>query len=179
MCPRAFGLVRPSSRYSSSPRSSRSCHLQQINPRRAARQLPHGAPVRLTTPISGAESERDADRRLQSFIRELEPKLGQYLPPEAISDQKSALSSIGTSIIGDNMSVLVHASRHRAQRALALCAFLLLAGCGSAEDHYQRSLKLLDQKDYVKAGLEFRNAVKLKKDFVPAWRELSQIEERN
>src|SRR5438093_2911634 len=77
------------------------------------------------------------------------------------------------------MSVLVHASRHRAHRALALCALLLLAGCGSAEDHYQRGMKLLEQKDYVKAGLEFRNAVKLKKDLVPAWRELSQIEERN
>lgn len=77
------------------------------------------------------------------------------------------------------MSVLVHASRHRAYRALALCAFLFLAGCGSAEDHYQRGMKLLEQKDYVKAGLEFRNAVKLKKDFVPAWRELSQLEERN
>src|SRR5262245_12472368 len=77
------------------------------------------------------------------------------------------------------MSVLVHASRHRTHRALALCAFLLLAGCGSAEDHYQRGMKLLEQKDYVKAGLEFRNSVKLKKDLVPAWRELSLIEERN
>jgi len=77
------------------------------------------------------------------------------------------------------MSVLVRASGPRAHRALALCAFLFLAGCGSAEDHYERGVKLLEQKDYVKAGLEFRNAVKLKKDFIPAWRELSQIEERN
>jgi tetratricopeptide (TPR) repeat protein len=77
------------------------------------------------------------------------------------------------------MPVSSHASRHRARRALALCAFLLLAGCGSAEDHYQRGMKLLEQKDYVKASLEFRNAVKLKKDLIPAWRELSQIEERN
>src|SRR5262245_6519317 len=77
------------------------------------------------------------------------------------------------------MSVLVHASRHRACRVLALCTLLLLAGCGSAEDHYQRGMKLLEQKDFVKAGLEFRNAVKLKKDLVPACRELSQIEERN
>ena len=77
------------------------------------------------------------------------------------------------------MSAYRHASRSRTHRALALCALLLLAGCGSAEDHYQRGMKLLDQKDYVKAGLEFRNAVKLKKDLVPAWRELSQIEERN
>src|SRR5262245_3467238 len=77
------------------------------------------------------------------------------------------------------MPVFVHASGHRVHRALALCALLLLAGCGSAEDYYQRGMKLLEQKDYVKAGLEFRNAVKLKKDLIPAWRELSQIEERN
>jgi EpsI family protein len=51
-----------------------------------------GALVRLTTSISGAETERDADVRLQSFIRELEPRLSQYLPPEAMPEQKSALS---------------------------------------------------------------------------------------
>jgi exosortase D (VPLPA-CTERM-specific) len=51
-----------------------------------------GALVRLTTPISAAESEHDADRRLQSFIHELAPKLSQYLPPETIPDQKSALT---------------------------------------------------------------------------------------
>ena len=34
-----------------------------------------GALVRLTTPISAAEPERAADLRLQSFIRELEPRL--------------------------------------------------------------------------------------------------------
>jgi tetratricopeptide (TPR) repeat protein len=77
------------------------------------------------------------------------------------------------------MSVLLYASRLRAPRAFALCALLALAGCGSAEDHYHRGMKLLEQQDYVKAGLEFRNAVKLKKDLLPAWRELSQIEERN
>ena len=77
------------------------------------------------------------------------------------------------------MPVSSHASRPRVHRALALWALLLLAGCGSAEDHYQRGMKLLEQKDYVKASLEFRNAVKLQKDLIPAWRELSQIEERN
>jgi exosortase D (VPLPA-CTERM-specific) len=51
-----------------------------------------GALVRLITPIGRAESEREADLRLQSFIRELEPKLSQYLPPENIPDRKSALS---------------------------------------------------------------------------------------
>jgi hypothetical protein len=51
-----------------------------------------GALVRLTTPISSAETEREADLRLQSFIRELEPKLSQYLPPETTPEHKSALS---------------------------------------------------------------------------------------
>ena len=81
------------------------------------------------------------------------------------------------------MSVLFNASRSSVVRALALVAVLGLAGCGSAADraqsHYQQGLKLLEQKNYVKAALEFRNAVKLKKDLLPAWRELSQIEERN
>ena len=81
------------------------------------------------------------------------------------------------------MPVSSHASRLRAHRALLLCAALALAGCASAEDraqsHYQHGLELVQQKDYVKASLEFRNAVKLKKDLIPAWRELSQIEERN
>jgi cellulose synthase operon protein C len=81
------------------------------------------------------------------------------------------------------MSVFDHASRFGAYRALAICALLTVAACGSAEDraqsHYERGLKLVEQQDYVKAGLEFRNAVKLKKDLLPAWRELSRIEERN
>jgi exosortase D (VPLPA-CTERM-specific) len=51
-----------------------------------------GALVRLTTPISVAESEHDADSRLQSFIRELEPRLSQYLPPDSTSELTSALS---------------------------------------------------------------------------------------
>ena len=81
------------------------------------------------------------------------------------------------------MPVSSHPSRLRAHRALLLCAALALAGCASAEDraqsHYQRGLQFVEQKEYMKAGLEFRNAVKLKKDLIPAWRELSQIEERN
>ena len=81
------------------------------------------------------------------------------------------------------MLVLFNASRSSVVRALALVAVLGLAGCGSAADraqsHYQQGMKFVEQKDYVKAALEFRNAVKLKKDLLPAWRELSQIEERN
>jgi tetratricopeptide (TPR) repeat protein len=84
------------------------------------------------------------------------------------------------SIIGAILSV---SSRFSLFRALAIVAFLGLAGCGSVEDraqaHYERGMKLFEQRDYVKASLEFRNAVKLKKELVGAWRGLSQIEERN
>lgn len=39
-----------------------------------------GALVRLTTPMRAGETEQEADRRLQSFINELEPRLKAYLP---------------------------------------------------------------------------------------------------
>ena len=40
-------------------------------------------------------------------------------------------------------------------------------------------MKLLSQQDYVKASIEFKNALQLKKDLVGAWRGLAQIEEHN
>jgi exosortase D (VPLPA-CTERM-specific) len=49
-----------------------------------------GALVRLTTPLSPNETERQADARLQSFIRDVQPNLKSYLPPETIADVKSA-----------------------------------------------------------------------------------------
>ena len=51
-----------------------------------------GALVRLTTRLYPGESEREADQRLQSLIRELEPRLSAYLPPEA--DVKSYPSEL-------------------------------------------------------------------------------------
>ena len=60
---------------------------------------------------------------------------------------------------------------------------LLVAGCSSpeekAQNYYERGMQFLSQQDYVKAGIEFRNALQLKKDLVGAWRGLLQIEEHN
>ena len=51
-----------------------------------------------------------------------------------------------------------------------------LAGCSSpeqkAQNYYERGMQFLSQQDYVKAGIEFRNALQLKKDLVGAWRGL-------
>src|SRR3954465_11345368 len=68
-------------------------------------------------------------------------------------------------------------------KIVLVIAVLQVAACGSPEDraqsYYQRGMKLLAQQDYVKASVEFRSALQLKKDLVEAWRGLAQIEERN
>ena len=68
-------------------------------------------------------------------------------------------------------------------RVILLLAALQLAACNSPEDraqnYYERGMKLVAQEDYVKASLEFRNALQLKKDLVEAWRALADIEQRN
>jgi exosortase D (VPLPA-CTERM-specific) len=51
-----------------------------------------GALVRLSTEVLRGEAERDADRRLQSFMREVVPALNGYLPPETMPRVKSALN---------------------------------------------------------------------------------------
>ena len=67
------------------------------------------------------------------------------------------------------------------RQALLLLAVLLVASCASSEEsaqnYYERGMKLLSQRDYVKAGIEFKNALQLKKDLVGAWRGLLEIED--
>lgn len=57
---------------------------------------------------------------------------------------------------------------------------IVLTGCQSAEEkaqsHYENGLKLVEQKDLVKAKLEFRNAIKLNKNLTPALYSLGKIE---
>jgi exosortase D (VPLPA-CTERM-specific) len=47
-----------------------------------------GSLVRLSTQISAGESERDADERLRSFMREVVPSLTQYLPSDGAGEVK-------------------------------------------------------------------------------------------
>jgi exosortase D (VPLPA-CTERM-specific) len=49
-----------------------------------------GALVRLTTPFYPNETDREADARLQSFIRDVEPSLKAFLPSETLADVKTA-----------------------------------------------------------------------------------------
>jgi tetratricopeptide (TPR) repeat protein len=70
--------------------------------------------------------------------------------------------------------------------AVQLCILLgalALAGCGSREDraqrYYDNATSYLAKQDYVKARVEIRNALQLKKDMVAAWRLLAQIDEHD
>jgi tetratricopeptide (TPR) repeat protein len=58
---------------------------------------------------------------------------------------------------------------------------LSLAGCGSPEDrakgYYDNGMKLMAAHDNTRAIVEFKNAVKVKKDYTPAWLALVKIAE--
>jgi EpsI family protein len=51
-----------------------------------------GSLIRLTTQIFPGETERDADKRLQSFMHDVVPTLAEYLPTEQGTRPKSALT---------------------------------------------------------------------------------------
>ncbi len=59
---------------------------------------------------------------------------------------------------------------------------LLLVGCSSpeqrAEAHYQSGNALVAKGEYVRAGLEFRNAIKYNEKMASAWYGLSLVEEK-
>ena len=69
----------------------------------------------------------------------------------------------------------------KSRAALVVLVTLLVAACSSQEEraqsYYQDGVKLLARHESQKAAIEFRNAIRLKRDLVPAWRGLAQIEE--
>jgi tetratricopeptide (TPR) repeat protein len=65
--------------------------------------------------------------------------------------------------------------------ALLVLIVLQLAGCGSpadrAQSYYEHGIKLISEHDNAKAAIELRNAVRLKKDLIEAWKALAEIDE--
>ncbi|SHG98790.1 tetratricopeptide repeat protein [Bradyrhizobium erythrophlei] len=65
---------------------------------------------------------------------------------------------------------------------LVLTAFQL-AGCGSpderAQTYYEHGMQLFSEHDNAKAAIELRNAVRLKKGLLGAWKALADIDEIN
>ena len=65
--------------------------------------------------------------------------------------------------------------------ALLVLTVLQLAGCGSPDDraqsYYEHGMKLFAEHDNAKAAIELRNAVRLKKGLIGAWKALAEIDE--
>lgn len=66
--------------------------------------------------------------------------------------------------------------------AMILLSFVVVSGCNSpekrAQSYYESGLEYVEAAEWVKAGLEFRNALKSKDDFTEARYELGRVEER-
>src|SRR6185312_2078020 len=45
--------------------------------------------------------------------------------------------------------------------------------------YYERGIKFVSVHDFAKAAIELRNAIKIKKDFIVAWKALAEIDEAN
>ncbi len=82
------------------------------------------------------------------------------------------------------MFKLLKSSQSQIGTIIALLALLCVSGCGGspqqrAQKYYEQGAKLLAQKDEVKAGIEFKNALQLNASLTDAWRGLAQIDEHN
>jgi tetratricopeptide (TPR) repeat protein len=67
--------------------------------------------------------------------------------------------------------------------ASVVAVAFLLADCSSsanrAQSYYDSGVKFLAQHDYPHARIEFKNAIKLDRNLVPAWQRLADIDEAN
>jgi len=81
------------------------------------------------------------------------------------------------------VSGILNQPRNAIRLAGVLLAILTVSGCSSkeerAKDYYEHGTKLLAEHENAKASIEFKNAVKLKKNYAAAWLALAKIEELN
>jgi cellulose synthase operon protein C len=79
------------------------------------------------------------------------------------------------------MSKLFGCSYTTIRSALLVLTVLQVAGCTSPEDrarsYYEHGMKLFSEHDNAKAAIELRNAVRLKRDLIEAWKALAEIDE--
>ena len=70
-----------------------------------------------------------------------------------------------------------------ALHACLVVGALQLAGCSSreqrAQSYYEHGMQYVEQKDYVKARIELKNALQIKPDLAAAWKALADMDERD
>src|SRR5258708_29559893 len=81
------------------------------------------------------------------------------------------------------MFKLFGCSRTAIRSAFLVLAVLPVAGCGSpadrAQSYYEHGMKLFSEHENAKAAIELRNAVRLKRDLIGAWKALAEVDEIN
>ena len=118
-----------------------------------------GALVRLTTQIYDGETERDADQRLQTFMRDVVPILTEYLPSEVASQVKSARFTESTHYRERRCRNCTNGIPPRCGSALLGLSILGLIGVscflvfgawiareGRHRDYYEHGVKLAEQR---------------------------------
>ena len=67
--------------------------------------------------------------------------------------------------------------------AFLVLSVIQVAGCDSsdkrAEAYYERGIQFTSERETAKAAIELRNAVRLKRDLIKAWKALAEIDESN
>ena len=80
------------------------------------------------------------------------------------------------------MPLMISSNLKRIFTAVIVALSLTLAACSSPEEkaqaHLESGQELLAKNEHVKAGLEFRNAVKFNDKLTEAWIGLSKVEEQ-
>jgi cellulose synthase operon protein C len=79
------------------------------------------------------------------------------------------------------MSMLFDGPSSNMRKMFLFLAALQLACCSSPEEraqrYYENGIKLFSEHENAKAAIELRNAVRLRKDLIEAWKILAQIDE--
>jgi tetratricopeptide (TPR) repeat protein len=79
------------------------------------------------------------------------------------------------------MPRLIDSSFPAIRKTFLVLTLLQVAGCGSPEDrarsYYENGMKLFSAHENAKAALELKNAVRLKRDLIGAWKVLAEIDE--
>ena len=142
-----------------------------------------GALVRLTTPVYPGEAEADADKRLQDFMQIAVPSLAPYLPAP-LPPTRNPRRSLKVSLTRDDHAPIVQEAARQNSHALPLPRHRLALSSPAAvrarngrRPITSAARSYLEKKDYVKARIEFRNAIQRKADLLPAWQALAQIDE--
>ena len=112
------------------------------------------------------------------------PRLSAFLPSDTVTpSQVRLLQASGPSVLGSSCSIAQSTIDKDTPCSPLAWSLFKFPACGSSADraqsYYEHGMKLLAAHDNQRAAIEFRNAIKLKKDLMPAWRGLAQIEELN